>query len=325
MGFKAKDWDFICTEYDGGVYDMMIYNPTTKELYVEEDIEEEYISGVDSYGNPYTAAKISGETFDIIQKKMMRDGGAHMGFFIDWDDDEDFAPKLSPTGNKEKVPADLVRKGIRGELSPSELDKIVQVELERADYYDFDAFINMIHRFMRGEVSEGYYHDWVILVAWAMGANKCRENSKRYLLYQSISDCFDGDAFTEFEDGKEHECLEMIAFLKHYNHQLQNIQKSTEPPFYNEDGTAVYVCFEYCNQENVFYRLCVANEKTESFKITYIANPFYFEHINYTFVSGDDFDDLAGTYYEYFHDISIDIHDYIGERPFLDVDGNEVK
>ena len=49
MDFKTQDWDFICTECNQeGIYDLIIYNPLTKKLYFEEDIEAKYISGVDS-------------------------------------------------------------------------------------------------------------------------------------------------------------------------------------------------------------------------------------------------------------------------------------
>ena len=44
----------------------------TVELYFEEDIESKYISGVDSYGNSYSSAKISRELFDIIFNKLFK-------------------------------------------------------------------------------------------------------------------------------------------------------------------------------------------------------------------------------------------------------------
>lgn len=317
MGFKAQDWDFICTECnEEGIYDIMIYNPLTKELHLEEDIGEEYISGVDSYGNPYSSAKVSRELFDIIFNKLLKRDGCIGGFFDEWEAD---VPVHRPSKNK--VPKETVFKGIRGELSVEDLDKIVQVDLEKADYYDFEAFISVMHKFLSGEISRDYYKHWVILVAWALSSHKFKENSKRYLLYNSISDDFDGHSFGNLEVEKEQECYGMIASLKHNDHLLKNIRKSVAPPFFNENGIAVYICLGYCNHYNEYHKICVADEQNKIFKIDNIVNPFYYEHINYTFVDEDEFDDLTNTYYEYFHDISMDIHEYIGERPFLDING----
>jgi hypothetical protein len=75
MRFKASDWDFICTKCKkDGMYDMIIYNPYTRE-YFNERVDKECISGTDSYGNPYSAAEISKGTFDIIARKLFMDGG----------------------------------------------------------------------------------------------------------------------------------------------------------------------------------------------------------------------------------------------------------
>ncbi len=320
MEFKAQDWDFICTQCNQeGIYDIMIYNPLTKELYFEEDVGEEYCSGVDSYGNPYSSAKISRELFEIIFNKLFRRGGYTEGFFSEWEDDEIDISLNKPKAKK--VPKEIVCKGIRGELSEEALDKIVQVKLEKADYYDFDAFISVIHRFLRGEISRKYYKDWLILVSWAMASHKFKEKSKRYLLYNEISYGFDGHSFDDYEEEKEYECYSMIASLKYDNHQLQNTRKSVVPPFYNEDGTAVFVFFDYCNYYNEYHKICVVNEQDKTFKIDNVTNPFYYEHINYTFVDEDEFDELSNRYYKYFHDKALDIHKYIGERSYLDING----
>ena len=324
MDFKTRDWDFICTECNQeGIYDLIIYNPLTKELYFEADIEAKYISGVDSYGNSYSAAKISRELFDIIFNKLFKHGGYTEGFFCEWENDE-FDSSQNHAKTK-RVPKEIVFKGIRGELSPEELDKIVQVDLEKADYYDFDSFISMIHKFLRGEISREHYRHWVIVVSWALSSHKFKENSKKYLLYNAMSYGFDGHSFDDLKDEKEHECYEVIASLKHDNHLLKHTRKSVAPPFYNEDGSAIYIHFDYCNHYNEYHKICVVDEQNKTFKIDNIVNPFYYEHINYNFVDEDEFDDLSSKYYGYFHDKSIDIHEYIGERPYLDVNGNEIQ
>ncbi len=258
--------------------------------------------------------------FDILFKKLFKSGGYTEGFFDEWEEDENDAS--SNKSKEKKAPKEIVFKGIRGELSEDALDKIVQVSLEKADYYDFDAFISVIHKFLRGEISKNYYKHWLILVSWAMSSHKFKENSKRYLLYNSISYGFDGHSFDDCEDEKEYECYDMIASLKYDNHLLQNTRKSIVPPFYNKDGTAVFICFDYCNYYNEYRKICVVNEQDKTFKIDNITNPFYYEHINYTFVDEDEFGDLPNRYYEYFHDKTIDIREFVGERPYLDINGN---
>lgn len=319
MRFKAKEWDFLYSKRkEEGLYDLMIYNPTTKDLFFEEKVEKELLSGTDRYGTPYAAVEISKKTFSTLFNRLS-DGGYRESFFYDWE-----ADKPTPKRKSKKIPKETMFRAIRGELSWEELDKVVQVTPKTADYYDFDAFLSVIHRFLRGELSRRYYLDWTIVVAWALQSNPFRKNSKRDLLYQALSNTFDGHSFDELEQEKERQCLEMLAYLKYYNHALKNTRKSVEPPFYNENQIAVYVCFDYCNHYNSHYKLCIADEKNEIFKITSVANPFYLEQIHYTFVEKDEFDVLASTYYEFFHDKSIDVHKYIAECPYMDADGKEL-
>jgi len=319
MGFSAAEWDFICTECNKkGVYDLMIYNPLRKELFFEEGIDEKYISGVDSYGKPYTAAKVGRKTFDILFNKLFADGGHSVGFFEYGNECE-----TSHRNKGNKISKETVFKAIKGELSGEELDEIIaNVDLEEADYYDFNALMTVIEKFLHDEISKNYYRTWTIVVSMALAANPFKANSKKQLLYENMSDCFDGHSFGCFEKEKEIECHEMIAFLKHYNHSLQHIRKSNEPPFYNEKEVAVYVCFDYCNHHNVYYKLCVADAKKKVFRIFTVANPFYLKNINYTFVNRDDFEELKSTYYEFYHDRSMDVQRFIVELPHLDVNGN---
>lgn len=319
MVFKASEWDFICTKHGKkDMYDMIIYNPIRQELF-EELVSKKHLSGVDSYGDPYSAVEISRMTYDVIYKKLFRDGGSMSGFF---DDDGYVASKKEKNSNL--VPSETVFKGIRGELSYDELRRIVQVDLKEDDYYDFDAFITVIHKFLAGEISREYYTDWAILTAWALSANKCKDGSKKQLLYESLSDSFDGHSFDDLEQENEVECHEMIARLKYNHHLIKNLTKSEDPPFYNDGYVAVYICFDYCNHCNAHYKLCVADEEKEIFRITEIANPHYLENVNYTFLDRDEFEDLTSEYYDFYHDRRLDVQKYIEELPYLDADGEPV-
>lgn len=318
MRFKAKEWDFICTKRSkDGLYDLMIYNPLRKELFLEEDVNEKYIKGIDSYGNTYNSVELSRKTFNDIFEKLSNNTSYSGGFFYDWGKEE-----IYRRNKKNEIPKETIFKAIRGELSQEELNNVVQKYPEPADYYDFDAFMSMIHKLLRGEISERYYLDWTIVVSWALQSNSFKINSKKSLLYENMSDCFDGHSFATLGDEKEVQCREMIAFIKHYNHSLINIRKAEEPPFYNANGIAVYICFEYFNHYNSFYKLCVADEENKIFIITRISNPDYLENVNYTFIESDKFDNLTNTYYDFYLDKTIDVHKYITELPYLDIDGN---
>ena len=319
MRFKAKDWDFVCTKTKkGGVYDLFIYNPDEEVLFLEENIGCEYLKGTDSFGNPYCAVEISPKSFYTIFKKLFKDKGCGMGFFENYEEDSCYIKRDA------KIQKELVFKAVKGGLTEKELSKIVQEKFEKADYYDFDAFVSVIHKFLNNAISKRYYLDWLIVVCGALNENMFKKGSKKQKIYQKLSDCFDGHSFDTLEEEKERECQEFLAMLKYYNHLLSNTNKIVEPPFYNKNNTVVYVCFSYCNGYNEHYKICIAVEDNEVFKIALISNPFYMEEVNYTFIEDDDFEDLTNKYYDFYHDKSIDIHKYIIENPYLDKDGKVI-
>ncbi len=324
MKFNSKDWDFICTRASGkGKYKLMVYNPKRKELYCEGVVDEKYVRGEDSYGNPYSAAELSRDTFDVIFEKLFRYNGCATGFFEIFDGDDKSAGNDSH--ESKIIPKETVFSAIRGELTEKEMDDIVQKNIEPADYYDFDAFISVIHKFLRGEVSRNYFTDWMIIVSWALGSNKFKEDTEKYLLYEELSDCFDGHSFDALEETKEVECRELIASIKFKDHLIKNVSKGVIPPFYNDGKVVVYLCFDFCNGHNTHYKMCVADKKRKTFKTTVVSNPDYLESVNYTFVDGDEFDDLTNEYYDFYHDKFMDVSRYISEGVYLDANGNPIK
>lgn len=117
MRFKAKEWDFICTKCsEDGLYDLMIYNPLRKELFLEEDVNEKYIKGVDSYGNTYNSVELSRKTFNDIFEKLSNNTSYGEGFFYDWGKEE-----IYRRNKKTEIPKETIFKAIRGELSQKEL------------------------------------------------------------------------------------------------------------------------------------------------------------------------------------------------------------
>ena len=309
--FRASDWDFICTK-NKSKYDLMIYNPVSKELFLEENVGEERVNGVDSFGGSYHAAQVSRATFyDIFDKIGGRDSYA-FGFFNSLG-----GGKEEKIDKKELIPKDVIFNAIRGKFSEAELEEVVQKDMEKADYYDFEAFMAMTKKFMNGEVSTNYYTGWLIVVSWALQANPFKFYSKKGQLYENMSYALDGASFNSFEEEKEQECYSIIAELKYYNHRRANLGKSEIPPFRNKNGVVVYVCFDFCNGENVFYKLCVVDTKKKVFTIKSIVEPIYFEDVNYTFVDSFEFDGLTNEYYEYFYDRDMDVGSYIKESPYI--------
>lgn len=315
MGFIAKDWDIFVTKNGrkySTSYDLVAFNHITDTAY-EDVIDETMLTGVDSKGNEYKMFEISRETFNIIRDKLLNKYSLY-GEFVEYEinyKEEKFIKQ-----KENLVPASLVKKGINGELSHAELDKIVGVDLEECDYYNYDAFMKGISKFLSGEVSKIYYKSWIILILWALNANKFKPYSKRWKIYDYLADYFDGHAFDDLEEEKEIECNNMISMLKYQNHLLQNVNKSVVPPFYNENETVVYVNFAFCNQRNEFYHICIANEKEKTFKMSLVANCKFLPNVNYTYVDEEEMLSLSNKYYDYNFDFSINENEYIELLPF---------
>ena len=321
MKFKAKEWEFIYTDgAEEGAFELMIYNPEEKELFWEEDVGKECLSGTDSEGEAYSAVYLKRATFDVIYRKLFRENGCASGFFDTWDaEDGENAPRKKGT----RISADTVRAALCGECSEAELGALLRRfydqndRFEKGDYFDLPALLSMIRRYLRGDVSKKYYRDWTLVACFALGAHPYREGSGRGRLYERAADTFDGHAW----DVEKEDCLKVIALLKYYGHLLHHVRKGTPPPFYSEEGVAVYVCFDHCNHYNEFCRVCVADTKNERFRMAYVANPSYLEEVNYTFADEDEFEELTSEYYGFFHDPSLDIGKYIASFPLRDQKG----
>ena len=163
MEFIAKDWDIFVTKNGGKnstKYDLVAFNSTT-ETACEDVVDKSKLTGIDSTGNEYKMLEVGRDMFNMIENKLLNKYSLTCGFV----NCVIKAKKERVVEEKEDlVPANLVKKGINGELSYEELDKIVSVHLEESDYYNYDAFIEGISKFLKGEVSRDYYISWLILV-----------------------------------------------------------------------------------------------------------------------------------------------------------------
>lgn len=310
MKFKAADWDLYYTEYEDDTehFDFVAFSKKHGECYTDDEADSSYLSGLDDYGNPYQASKLSEDAFEVLKSYFMEkshEGGAIVGF---------------PSGYtcvrrrlKDPIPADTVRKAIRGELSLEELNGLINTEKEPTygDYYDFGAFERMIRKFMNGEISARYYQTWLILVSRALQNNSYRSESKKQRICWDLSSIFDGHSFDKLDSAcKMQNCRDMLCDLRFADHKIRHTSQKKLPPFYNEGNVLVYLQFSHCNGSNEFYNVCIANESDGIFRIAYISNPRLSENVNYTFLDHYEFWELTNQYYEYVEDPSLDIGKY---------------
>lgn len=214
---------------------------------------------------------------------------------------------------KELIPKEVVHKAIRCELPFEEIEKLSEcLNFEPDDYFDLDAYVNAIHKFMEGEMERGDHINWALVCMQSLYDNNIEKSALRKI-YTDTAWGFDGYAFLGYDkDEKLSFCREMIADLKYYNHRIENIKSKKKTPFYNENKIIVYTVFDHCNQNNIYYRLCVVDKKNKRFKIGYAINPDFLEEINYTISSLRDFDGFTSRYYHYIEDESIDFSKYVG-------------
>ncbi len=313
MKNKLYGPDFLYTERAEGVYDLMTYDPLRKELYLDEGLDASLFAQTDGDGAPITPLRLSPATFDKIYRKLFRDDGCAGEYFVDpEEDDEDEDAPRTPV---RYAPHEAVLETIRtaDATSISELIGAIPV---RADYYDHAAIVAAIHRFLRGEMTRGQYVSYLIFVTRALYRHPWKEISPRARLYEDLAQSLDAHSFDFLdEESAAYECREMLAYLREYDHCIRHARKQETPPFYTHGCVRVAMLFAFCNGGNDWYRICVADEEKGVFCVSMVANPDFFEEINYTFCDEEDFDNFVSSCQELYHDDTLDIHPYIGTRP----------
>ena len=219
---------------------------------------------------------------------------------------------MSLKNEKVLIPKEVVHKAIRCELPFEEIRKISEnYNYEPDDYFDLDAYINAIHKFMEGEMKMGDHINWALVCMISLYANNM-ENEALEKIYDDLALSFDGYAFLSDKHIDEF-CREMIAELKYANHKIQNKKNNKKARFYNDDKTVVHIAFHHTNLKvNTYYNICVVDHKNKRFKVGYVKSPDFLENINYTFHPEVDIDDYIERYYCYYQDESIDFSKYIG-------------
>lgn len=305
--YKASEWEIFYSKIDNKSCDFLAYNTFSEEFYHLENVDISSIYYTDKEGNESTPMLVSD---DILERLLStNEGSTCCGFPWEYDNEPQYKR------SKELISKELVHKAIRCEIPFKQIEEIrcSNLDMEYDDYFNFDAYMDIIHRFMRNEISEQDYIDWAVICMKALYSNDFKKYSPVEKIYSILADMFDGHAFLGYDRGEKASfCREMIADLKYYNHRIENIKSKKKTPFYNENKIIVYTVFDHCNQNNIYYRLCVVDKKNKRFKIGYAINPDFLEEINYTISSLRDFDGFTSRYYHYIEDESIDFSKYVG-------------
>ena len=306
--YKASEWEIFYSKTDNKSCDFLAYNTFSEEFYHLENVDISSIYYTDKEGNESTPMLVSN---DILERLLStNEGSTYCGF--PWTYDKGTLYKRS----KELISKELVHKAIKCEIPFEQISeiRISNLDMECDNYFDFDAYIDIIHRFMKNEINLQEYIDWVVVCLNALQSNNFAEYSEIKKIYDKLSNSFDGHAFCDFsKDSYMSDCRRMISEIKEVNHIIQNMHNKTDTPFYNDNNVIVYTLFDHCNQDNIYFKICVIDETHKKFKIGYAINPDFLEKINYSSISKFDFDNLTNKYYEYIEDENIDFTKYISK------------
>lgn len=311
MEFLASEWDIFYAEgEEDGTYDVLFYDPSRKEMYLLEGVSYEETRGRDSRDNAYAARHVDEDVFEVLRDKLTNSYWTEHPL-------EKCKTTRARRSFKNAIPAEQVRRGLRGEMSEEELRALDYMDRQLAldDYFELDRMLAVVHRMMRGEFSNRYFVDWCLLGMQAMFAHPYRTGTALANLYDDIADMFDCYAFCSLDEGVSMlRCL--ICDLKGYAHRIACTRSNRRVPFYNPGQVIVYDVFDhYTDRGDESHRVCVADEKHRRIRYGYLLDIDYLEHINYTRVSDIEFNGLSNKYYQYRETDEIDFSQYFGRIP----------
>lgn len=205
---------------------------------------------------------------------------------------------------KPVVPKEKVWQALRWELNNDELCKLLSLDIrfEKDDYYDFDLIIDKIHKFMEGwRVSVAYFTDWCTVLLRCLYAIKS-ENEKLQEVYDEIADYLEGFAYSPLDaldEDKQIECKELIARLKCYNHQIEDL-KGKKTTDFEKNGVIIYVAFAFTLHDghDRAYYVCIVDKINKQINYNVLYNLIYDEEINYTIIAEEDFIEVYDEYFE---------------------------
>lgn len=192
-------------------------------------------------------------------------------------------------------------KGLRGELSYEELNKIIQNKYEEDLYYDYDLYMEVIYKAINKKITFDYFTSWCVLVANCLYyIPKLDLRTRIGKRYDAIAWLFDGYSFTNKYNKKE--LYELIAFLKQENHILVTIEKNKKELFLT-NNIGRYLCFDHINRRchSTVYKVIVADYKSKKMHLKYVDDAFfiYNDKINYSHLNDEEFEKLYDFFFGY--------------------------
>ena len=329
MKIKASNWCILYTKNtQSNKCRTLSYSEKYREVYTFDCYEDE-LCGVDDYGTPIAFHLVPAPIFNLLYKHFEINEGIEEGIIwtreeqsksLDTECDEEKIDEEEP--QKAILPQELVLSALNGALSQVDLHHICMRdwEYEVGDYFLPDVFIDGVHRFERGEWSVPYTEDWFTILANALYSTTCREGSKKEHLLLQLA-----DRMEDFSYSIIHNTPGAVGYfvkeVKESSHIIENSHITPLFPCPNEGDILVYICFSHYNHDNTYHRLCIVNRRKKRFHLTYVVNPTFLEHINYTTLLPRDFDNLVSGYnsplHNYYQDIHMDITPYIEERHYV--------
>ena len=314
MKLKVKDWSIVYTS--GSKHcEVLAFSSKLNDVYWWTCTKDELI-GYDDDGIAFQPVLVPATVYNTLYEHLLRRFGLVCGPL--WVQDEYTIPHNDPIAPSSLVSKEMVLQGIKGLLSPTDLATISYgKELEKGAYFLPDAFIEGIQRYLKGEATLEYTKNWLFLLMSALYSTSYRNGSKKEQICEDLAYFIDGQLFFIEDEGVR--CArEILSEFKESAHAFAHTHLKNIPPMRTNDRFVVYTCFSYCNGSNEFHKICVIDEKTKTFQITYIINPDYLEDVNYNSLDEYDFDYLPNRLYQnYYQDIHMDLTPFIHQCPYI--------
>lgn len=216
--------------------------------------------------------------------------------------------------NRPVIAKEKLWSAIRWELDERELKRICSYDFayEKDDYYNLDIIIDKIHLFMSGEKPVRYFTAWCIVLMRCMYEGEpARADKNITTIYDEIADWFDSLAFmtsSDSEEERQKQCKEIIAKLKYYNHQIDDVKQYKTTDF-EKNGVVVYASFAFfvLGGNDEMYSVCVADKRRRTVNYYFAPNLIMEEKYNITFVTQAEYGTLSSTYLEYKLDTSLNM------------------
>ena len=96
-----------------------------------------------------------------------------------------------------------------GELSAEEMDSILQVKAPSGKYYDYEKIRAVLLRKLRGEISDEYFKNWLIIALYAL-----------YDEFNELAWMFDGVSFESEFSRKD--VLSLLSGLKELDYKRRH-------------------------------------------------------------------------------------------------------